>query len=67
MRVTADRVRAGHRINGAQVLWARPVPDYTLVCVAVEATDDYTSEPIPGGAFLWYRPEEMVEVDVTAA
>lgn len=59
MELCAEQVRAGHRINGAAVLWARPIPDYSWLCVAVEAAE-------PGGAdvdYQWFRPGDLVTVD----
>lgn len=57
--LTDDQVRPGHRISGAKVLWARPVPDYTWVCVAVETGEQADADP----GFRWYRPDDRIWVD----
>jgi hypothetical protein len=57
METSASEVRPGHLIGGARVLWARPIPDYTWVCMAVVAAhggDD--------AGLHWYRPDDLVDV-----
>lgn len=41
------------------MLWARPVPDYTWVCVAVETGEQADADP----GFRWYRPDDRIWVD----
>jgi len=66
MELRADQVRAGHRIGGARVMWARPLPDYSAVVVALDP-----EAARPPGAFsdhtLWLHPSAPVRVDDTAA
>ena len=66
MELRADQVRAGHRIRGVRVMWARPLPDYTEVAIGL----DQDAERVPGARSdhtLWLRPGTLVTVDDTDA
>jgi hypothetical protein len=60
MELIADKLRAGHSIDGAKVVWARPLPDGRSLVVALAAT-----EGADGGA-AWmrvYRVDDVIDVD----
>ena len=62
MELRADQVRAGHRIHGVGVMWARPLPDYTEVVIGL----DPDAKRVPGARSdhtLWLRPSALVQVD----
>jgi hypothetical protein len=66
MELRADQVRAGHRIDGARVMWARPLPDYSAVVVGL----DPEAARVPGAHSdhtLWLHPSALVCVDDPAA
>jgi hypothetical protein len=62
MQLRADEVRAGHRIEGQRVVWARPLPDYTQVVIGL---DPRGCRVRGAGAYhtLWLAPVATVHID----
>jgi hypothetical protein len=62
MELRADRVRVGHSIGGARVIWARPLPDGRSLVIALQASRGNAAVASPARIRV-YRVDDLVEVD----
>jgi hypothetical protein len=62
MEITADRVRVGHSIDGARVVWARPLPDGRSLVIAVQEPEGSPGADRPARMRV-YRMDDVIVVD----
>jgi hypothetical protein len=56
VQVRAADVRPGQLVEGVLVLWVRPLPDHSEVCISLDV------EPGNPQRFRWLRPDALITV-----